>query len=245
MMTSPVRIMMKLTSPVRKIFMLTTITIMIMNTSPVRTAQTESEPLVARPPTRQRELLLEHASTSLWRRWWSLWWWLWCIRRLPRLPPWGLPGTLGRRRRRGGTRSGRRRRETGSWGGFVRVKIIQIEENRGDPRERRMNEVLSWPLSSDWVLTNTSSIITVLTITLRSRQDGEMLNTVSGGARCIREAFNKCLSWGFIRDWERVSTTGIHWAKVKSLDWRFSKIFWLSSKGGPVEVSFLVKWWRW
>ena len=135
----------------------------------------------------------------------------------------------------------RSRQNYPNWGGFVRVKIIQIEENRGDPRERRINEVLSWPLSSDWVLTNTSTIITVLTITLRSRQDGEMLNTVSGGARCIREAFNKCLSWGFIQDWDGVSTTGIHWAKVKSLDWRFSKIFWLSFQRDTVEVSFLCQ----
>ena len=62
------------------------------------------------------------------------------------------------------------------------TKSSKLRRIGGDPRERRMNEVLSWPLSSDWVLTNTSSIITVLTITLRSRLDGEMLNTVSGGA---------------------------------------------------------------
>ena len=42
------------------------IIMIITITSPVRTAHTESEPLAPRPPTRQRELLLEHASTNLW-----------------------------------------------------------------------------------------------------------------------------------------------------------------------------------
>ena len=209
-------------------------------TSPVRTAQTESEPLVARPPTLQRELLVEQASTSLWTRW--LCRWGWC-----RQEGWRGPHLEGCQALSEGGEEGVRRDQHDGGERLVpeeasfEAKLSKLRRIGGDPRERRMNEVLSWPLSSDWITSTIITVLIVLTITLRSRQDREMLNTVSGGARGIREAFNKCLSWGFIQDWDGVSTTGIHWAKVKSLDWRFSKIFWLSFQRDTVEVSFLCQ----